>query len=268
VILITTKKGEKGSRPRVTYDGNVSISTKTKSIDVMGADEYRNFVTDRFGAESSAVKLLGKENTDWQKEIFRTAVGTDHNITVSGGLNNMPYRVSIGYTNQNGILKTSKFERYTGSVNLAPSFFEDHLNINFNAKGMISNNRFADTGAIGAAIAFDPTQPVMNGNSKYGGYFAWENAGEFISIATKNPVAMLQQKKEEANSKNLVGNIQVDYKFHFLPELRANLNLGMDMATGTQDIYYPKESPLGYVDNGKTGYETIDKYNHLLDFYL
>ena len=156
----------------------------------------------------------------------------------------MPYRVSVGYTNQNGILKTSKFERYTGSVNLAPSFFEDHLNINFNAKGMISNNRFADTGAIGAAIAFDPTQPVMNGNSKYGGYFAWENAGEFISIATKNPVAMLQQKKEEANSKNLVGNIQVDYKFHFLPELRANLNLGMDMATGTQDIYYPKESPL------------------------
>ena len=268
VILITTKKGEKGSRPRFTYDGNVSISTKTKSIDVMGADEYRNFVTDRFGAESSAVKLLGKENTDWQKEIFRTAVGTDHNITVSGGLNNMPYRVSVGYTNQNGILKTSKFERYTGSVNLAPSFFEDHLNINFNAKGMISNNRFADTGAIGAAIAFDPTQPVMNGNSKYGGYFAWENAGEFISIATKNPVAMLQQKKEEANSKNLVGNIQVDYKFHFLPELRANLNLGMDMATGTQDIYYPKESPLGYVDNGKTGYETIDKYNHLLDFYL
>ena len=167
----------------------------------------------------------------------------------------MPYRVSVGYTNQNGILKTSKFERYTGSVNLAPSFFEDHLNINFNAKGMISNNRFADTGAIGAAIAFDPTQPVMNGNSKYGGYFAWENAGEFISIATKNPVAMLQQKKEEANSKNLVGNIQVDYKFHFLPELRANLNLGMAKTTGTQDIYYPKESPLGYVDNGKTGYE-------------
>ena len=139
----------------------------------------------------------------------------------------------------------------------------------------ITNNPLASpytlgvtAGAIGAAIAFDPTQPVMNGNSKYGGYFAWENAGEFISIATKNPVAMLQQKKEEANSKNLVGNIQVDYKFHFLPELRANLNLGMDMATGTQDIYYPKESPLGYVDNGKTGYETIDKYNHLLDFYL
>ena len=111
----------------------------------------------------------------------------------------MPYRVSVGYTNQNGILKTSKFERYTGSVNLAPSLFEDHLNINFNAKGMISNNRFADTGAIGAAIAFDPTQPVMNGNSKYGGYFAWENAGEFISIATKNPVAMLQQKKESVS---------------------------------------------------------------------
>ena len=114
----------------------------------------------------------------------------------------MPYRVSIGYTNQNGILKTSKFERYTGSVNLAPSFFEDHLNINFNAKGMISNNRFADTGAIGAAIAFDPTQPVMNGNSKYGGYFAWENAGEFISIA---------EMQKEFPELAIDGEMQVNY---------------------------------------------------------
>ena len=110
----------------------------------------------------------------------------------------------------------------------------------------------------------------MNGNSKYGGYFAWENptSGEFISIATKNPVSMLEQKKDEANSKNLVANAQFDYKFHFLPDLRANLNLGMDLATGTQDTYYPKESPIGYIENGKTGYETIDKYNLLLDFYL
>jgi TonB-linked outer membrane protein, SusC/RagA family len=268
VIIITTKKGEKGSAPRVSYDGNISVSTKVNSIDVMSADEFRNFVTNKFGANSGAVKLLGTANTDWQKEIFRTAIGHDHNVTVSGGLKNMPYRVSVGYTNQNGILDTSNFERYTGSFNLSPSFFDNHLNVNINAKGMISNNRFADTGAIGAALDFDPTKPVMDGNSKYGGYFAWEDAGQFISIATKNPVSMLKQKKETANSKNIIANAQFDYKFHFLPELHANLNLGMDVATGTQDVFYPKESPIGYIENGKTGSETIDKYNHLLDFYL
>ncbi|WP_321424220.1 TonB-dependent receptor [uncultured Bacteroides sp.] len=268
VIIITTKKGEKGAAPRVSYDGNISVSTKVNSIDVMSADEFRDFVTNKFGATSGAVKLLGTANTDWQKEIFRTALGHDHNVTVSGGLKNMPYRVSVGYTNQNGILDTSNFERYTGSFNLNPSFFDNHLNVNINAKGMISNNRFADTGAIGAALDFDPTKPVMDGNSKYGGYFAWEDAGQFISIATKNPVSMLKQKKETANSKNIIANAQFDYKFHFLPELHANLNLGMDVATGTQDVFYPKESPIGYVENGKTGSETIDKYNHLLDFYL
>ena len=268
VIIITTKKGEKGSAPRVSYDGNISVSTKVNSINVMSANDFRDFVTNKFGATSGAVKLLGTANTDWQKEIFRTAIGHDHNVTVSGGLKNMPYRVSVGYTNQNGILDTSNFERYTGSFNLNPSFFDNHLNVNINAKGMISNNRFADTGAIGAALDFDPTKPVMDGNSKYGGYFAWEDAGQFISIATKNPVSMLKQKKETANSKNIIANAQFDYKFHFLPELHANLNLGMDVATGTQDVFYPKESPIGYIENGKTGYETIDKYNHLLDFYL
>jgi len=268
VIIITTKKGEKGSAPRVSYDGNISVSTKVNSIDVMSANDFRDFVTNKFGATSGAVKLLGTANTDWQKEIFRTAIGHDHNVTVSGGLKNMPYRVSVGYTNQNGILDTSNFERYTGSFNLNPSFFDNHLNVNINAKGMISNNRFADTGAIGAALDFDPTKPVMDGNSKYGGYFAWEDAGQFISIATKNPVSMLKQKKETANSKNIIANAQFDYKFHFLPELHANLNLGMDVATGTQDVFYPKESPIGYIENGKTGSETIDKYNHLLDFYL
>ncbi|GHU58907.1 SusC/RagA family TonB-linked outer membrane protein [Bacteroidia bacterium] len=270
VILITTKKGEKGARPRISYDGNVSVSTKINQIEVMNAGEYRNFITGTFGAESGAAKLLGNANTDWQKEIFRTGIGTDHNVSVTGGLSNMPYRVSVGYTNQNGILQTSKFERYTAAFNLNPSLFDNHLNMNLNAKGMIAKNRFADTEAIGAALSFDPTQPVMDGNPKYGGYFAWEDqtSKEFISIATKNPVAMLKQKQDEATSKNLVGNAQFDYKFHGLPDLRANLNVGMDLATGTQDTYYPKESPIGYIDNGRTGFETIDKYNLLLDFYL
>ena len=160
VIIITTKKGKNGQKPTLSYNGNVSFGMKKKTIDVMDGDEFRKYVTDYYGEGSDAANALGTANTDWQDEIYQTAVGTDHNITVSGGLKNMPYRVSLGYTNQQGILKTSKFERYTASVNLAPSFFDDHLKVNMSAKGMIAKNRYADGGAVNAAVWFDPSQSV------------------------------------------------------------------------------------------------------------
>ena len=176
VIIITTKKGRSGSKPTITYNGNVSISTKKKTIDVMSGQEFGEFIENTYGIGSDAWDLAAgvsrddkgnilhmtnaKEykdadgnasyrynNTDWQDEIYRTAVSHDHNITVSGGLKNMPYRISLGYTNQDGILKTSNFERYTASVNVSPKFFDDHLTVNLNAKGMIANNRYADGGA-------------------------------------------------------------------------------------------------------------------------
>ena len=161
VIIITTKKGRAGTAPKVSYNGNVSISTRKKSLDVMNGDEFRSFVKEYYGDASDAVKLLGNANTDWQKEIYRTAVSTDHNITVSGGLKNMPYRVSFGYTNEQGILKTSNFERYTASVNLSPSFLKDHLKFNVNVKGMYAKTQYANTGAVGAAIG--QTQLLVDG---------------------------------------------------------------------------------------------------------
>lgn len=186
VIIITTKKGRAGTAPKISYNGNVSISTKKKLIDVMDGNEYREFIKNLYGEDSKAYQALGwypmsgenvtakydKDgnlstytgdyqigeqqfaNTDWQDQIFRTAVSTDHNITIAGGLKNMPYRVSLGYTNNQGILKTSKFERYTASVNLSPSFLKDHLKFNINGKGMIAKNRYADGGAIGAGSLY------------------------------------------------------------------------------------------------------------------
>ena len=165
VIIITTKKGRKGSAPQVSYSGSVTMSMKKKTVDVLDGDQYRALVKQVYAGnsrEAEALAALGDANTDWQKEIYRTAWSHDHNVTVAGAFKNLPYRVSLGYTDQQGILKTSDFKRYTASVNLNPSLFDDHLTLNLNAKGMWAKSQYADTGAIGAAVAFDPTKPNNN----------------------------------------------------------------------------------------------------------
>ena len=281
VIIITTKKGQAGARPTISYDGNVSVSTVKSTVDVMDGDQFRSFIKDIWGEDSEAYSKLGNANTDWQKEIFRPAVSTDHNLTISGGLKNMPYRVSFGYTNQNGIVKTSKFERYTASVSLAPSFFEDHLKINANLKGMIAKNRYADGGAVGSAVSFDPTQSVRSDDPYhqyyFDGYFQWNTDASslnddtwkrtFNGNAPGNPVALLEEKDDRAISKSLIGNLELDYKFHFLPDLHAHVNGGMDLSTGKQ---YTDVSPYSSTNNyyGSYGWEQKDKYNLSLNAYL
>lgn len=281
VIIITTKKGQAGARPTISYDGNVSVSTVKSTVDVMDGDQFRSFIKDIWREDSEAYSKLGNANTDWQKEIFRPAVSTDHNLTISGGLKNMPYRVSFGYTNQNGIVKTSKFERYTASVSLAPSFFEDHLKVNANLKGMIAKNRYADGSAVGSAVSFDPTQSVRSDDPYhqyyFDGYFQWNTDASslnddtwkrtFNSNAPGNPVALLEEKDDRAISKSLIGNLELDYKFHFLPDLHAHVNGGMDLSTGKQ---YTDVSPYSSTNNyyGSYGWEQKDKYNLSLNAYL
>ena len=284
VIIITTKKGslEGGkSKVRITYDGNVSMSNAKDKIEVMNADEYRARIKQQYGESSDAYKALGNANTDWQKEIYRVAFSTDHNISMYGGLGTTPFRVSIGYTNQNGILKTSNFERYTASLNLSPSFFEGMLKLNGNLKGMYAQSRFADAGAVGAATRMDPTHPVMGEGEIYpkyfGGYFQWTNDGKALndptwtvtnnSLAPANPVSLLELKNDRAKSKSLVGNLEVDYKFHFLPDLRIHANGGMDLSTGKQTT---DVSPYSFTNNyyGSYGFEEIDKYNLSFNTYL
>lgn len=281
VIIITTKKGQAGARPTISYDGNVSVSTVKSTVDVMDGDQFRSFIKDIWEEDSEAYSKLGNANTDWQKEIFRPAVSTDHNLTISGGLKNMPYRVSFGYTNQNGIVKTSKFERYTASVSLAPSFFEDHLKVNANLKGMIAKNRYADGSAVGSAVSFDPTQSVRSDDPYhqyyFDGYFQWNTDASslnddtwkrtFNSNAPGNPVALLEEKDDRAISKSLIGNLELDYKFHFLPDLHAHVNGGMDLSTGKQ---YTDVSPYSSTNNyyGSYGWEQKDKYNLSLNAYL
>ena len=196
VIIITTKKGRKGQKPSITYNGSASYSFKTKDFDVLGANEYRNFIKSYYGAGSDAEALLGNADTDWQDEIFRGAFGTDHNVTLAGGLKNMPYRVSVGYTNQDGILTGSHFERTTASVTVNPSFLDDHLKFNINGKFMHSFNRYANESAIGEAVRMDPTQPVYDYSGtfvNYRNYFAWTDSGSSLKDdnypTTQNPNA-------------------------------------------------------------------------------
>ena len=160
VIIITTKKGSKSGKVKVSYNGNVSLSNVKETLDVMDGNEYREFIAGIYGKDSEQYGKLGSANTDWQDQIYRAAWSTDHNITAAGNIKGAPFRVSIGYTNQNGIIKTSNFERYTGSFSIAPTFFDDHLKINANLKGMIAKNRYADGGVVGAAATFDPTQSI------------------------------------------------------------------------------------------------------------
>ncbi|MGL5317139.1 MAG: SusC/RagA family TonB-linked outer membrane protein, partial [Bacteroidales bacterium] len=278
VIIITTKKGKSGG-VKVDYNGTFSVSTKSNSLDVMSSQDFRSFVTEKFGENSLQAKALGGSDTDWQKEIFQTALSTDHNVSVSGAVPHMPYRASVAYTNENGILKTSNLERVTGAINLNPNFFDNKLNIQLNVKGVYNKNRFADRGAIGMATQYDPTQPVyMDGNSYGNGYFMYmkDDGGKLspIDIGLANPLAMLEQRNDRSKVYRSIGNAQIDYKFHFLPELRANLNLGYDISESKGDVIITDNSPMTHVHgNFKTGFGenshyTQNKKNTLLDFYL
>jgi TonB-dependent starch-binding outer membrane protein SusC len=276
VIIITTKKGLAGSKFKLSYDGKASYFTVPDKISVLGADEYRALYEERYKDNANALAVLGDAKTDWQDVILKNSFGHDHNLSATGSVKNLPYRVSLGYSDLDGILKTSKMERMTGSLSLNPIFFDNHLKVSVNAKGMKENNRFADRGAIGSALGFDPTQPVYSGNDEYGGYFEWLQAnGDPINIATRNPLASLEMRKDLSEVYRFIGNVQADYQFHFLPELKANLNLATDRSTSNGDINVPEFarqnysiSGTGKPNGGIYGIYDQQKKNDLLDFYL
>ncbi len=168
VLLITTKKGS-GDRLKVSFSTNNSLSVKTQTSDVLSAGQFRAVINEQ-GSDTQK-SLLGTTDTNWTNEIFHSAFATDNNVSVSGKAGFLPFRVSVGYLNQAGILRSDKLERYTGSVVVNPSFFDNHLRLTLNAKGSVSETRFADTGAIYNAASFNPTVPVYSGNDRFGGYF-------------------------------------------------------------------------------------------------
>ncbi len=268
VILITTKKGIANDQLRVSISALGSVSSIIKPVDVLNADQFRDVINRTGNAAQKA--LLGKESTNWQEQIYRQAISGDVNAAVTGSIKGMPFRVSAGYLNQNGILKTSNFERFTGSVGLSPRFLDNHLKVDINLKGSMINNVFADQGAIGAAVAFDPTQPVLSGKELYGGYFEWVDpaTGKPNTLATRNPLGLLEQRTDKSTVKRSIGNAQFDYKFHFLPELRANLNLGYDVSASDGSIFVPATAAAGFNRGGTNNIYTQSRTNKTLEFYF
>jgi TonB-linked SusC/RagA family outer membrane protein len=265
VIIITTKKGKSGD-VKVSYNGNMQVSEITQKVDALSSGQFRDFITAHGSATQQAV--VGSANTDWQDEIYRTALGIDQNVSASGGSDNIAYRASLGYTNLNGVLLRDNFERTTLGVSLTGDFLDKHLKIQVNNNTSLIKSNYSNTGAVGAAVGFDPTQVVKNPD---GTYFQWlTSPTEFNQLAGRNPVSMIEQQDNLGTFNRSIGNIQLDYKMHFLPELKATANFGYDQMSGrgyggTDADYLNGLKGSGYNNT----YENIEKRNNkLMDLYL
>jgi iron complex outermembrane receptor protein len=272
VIIITTKKS-KGGEMKVNYNANFSVGEITDYVDVLSASQFSDFVMANGTASQQA--LLGTSNTDWQKEIYRTALGTDHNVSFSGGVDNVNYRASVGYSDMNGILKKDNFQRVTLNLNLLGRFFDNHLKIDFSNKTSTNKNNYSERGAIGAAVSFDPTQSVKDNTYGYD-YFQW--LGTDISDpadgvpdqevnAGRNPLSLINQKTNKGYQYRSIGNVQFDYKMHFLPQLKAVANFGYDYSSGKGYGY----TANNYVVLGErnSNYNNLEeKKNQVMDLYL
>ncbi len=283
VIIITTKKGSKGQPFSVTYSGKFSVGFNTDKVDVYDAAEYKELINNLYGTESdnpipAAISALGDSNTDWQDEIYKTAFGQDHNLSFQGGLTSLPYRFSYGYNNQDGVLKTSNIERHSMNLNLTPSFLDNHLKASLSAKGSYVKNTFANKDAIGAAIGMDPTHPVYNTYSnsngeQWGGYWEWidPSTDTPLAFAPRNPLAMLNMRDDQSKVYRAIVNLSLDYKFHFLPEMSAVVNLGLDYSDSDQDRTISPDAASEYEDEdirGQLFWEDQEKTNQVLDAYL
>ena len=265
VVIITTKKGKTKAPLSVEYNSQLSLGTLSDKIDVLSADQFRKFVIDQGGDES----LLGNAKTDWQDAIYENAFGTIQDLTLTKGFENGSIRANYNVSAQPGILKTSQYARNAININFEHRFFDDHLKMNVTEKGSLVDNRFADEGAIGSALFFDPTQPI---GGRWAGYFEFEDEdGTTRNLAPRNPLSLLELRDNRQRAKRNISNLQLDYKFHFLPELRINVNAGFDYEEYDGRYFTVDGAGFNNVNPNQIPqegtYTGINK-NKLLDFYL
>lgn len=271
VIIITTKKGQQGA-VKVNFNTTNSLQTRAQMVDMLSRDEFVN-VINQFGTDNQK-SLLGTANTDWNDEVYRTAFGTDNNLSVSGSIGKwLPFRVSVGYYNQSGLVRKDNVERWTGNVVLTPSFFQDHLKLTINAKGTLNNNSFNNGGAVWAAATFNPTIPVYSGNDKYGGYNeALDADGYPVNAGVRNPRGLVDLYDSKSKVSRFIGSMDVDYKVHFLPDLKLHATVGADYAKGDGTVYVPAYAAQSYNKDESLGgsdykYGPQKNENRLLTLY-
>lgn len=266
VIIITTKKGKSG-KLKVGFTTQNSYSMIGDKVDVLNADEFRALVNAKGNTSQKA--LLGAAKTNWQDLIYQGAFMTDNTISLTGGIAKLPYRLSVGYLNQNGILKTDNLNRVSTSLNINPKFLNNNLKVDFNLKTSMSKNNFANQGAIGTAAFFDPTQVTRRNDNRFGGYWEWmANNNQPYGLAPKNPLGLLNLREDKSNVSRYITNLQLDYSIPQVPGLRANLNVGYDFAKGEGTVYIPDSAAMTYVRGGVKNQYDNTKKNKLLDFYL
>ena len=271
VIMITTKKGQQGA-VKVNFNTTNSLQTRAQMVDMLSRDEFVN-VINQYGTDNQK-SLLGTANTDWNDEVYRTAFGTDNNLSVSGSIDKwLPFRVSVGYYNQSGLVRKDNVERWTGNVVLTPSFFQDHLKLTINAKGTLNNNSFNNGGAVWAAATFNPTIPVYSGNDKYGGYNeALDADGYPVNAGVRNPRGLVDLYDSKSKVSRFIGSMDVDYKVHFLPDLKLHATVGADYAKGDGTVYVPAYAAQSYNKDESLGgsdykYGPQKNENRLLTLY-
>lgn len=272
VILITTKKGVDGEKMRVSVNSQVSRSVNYGKVDVLGSDAYRvltnNAIIQGIIPAGNAA-YLGTANTDWQNAIYRTAWTTDNSVSLTGSAKHVPYRISYGNLDQQGTLKTGYMKRNTASIGLTPKLFDNHLRIDVNLKGSLSDFRFADQGAIGSAVRFNPTQPIYDSSpSGFNGYYEWRKGNIPNPLTDRNPLALLNDKRDRSTVLRSIGNVQLDYKLHFLPDLHANVNLGYDISRSNGTVFTAAASSLDFSTQGRNNSYHQEKNNKLLETYL
>ncbi len=278
VIIIKTKRGKLG-KLSFNFSSNTSVYTPSNKVNVLSGDQFRSYVN--ANGDASFKALLGTASTDWQKEIYKNAIGADNNISMTGAIcKKVPFRASLGYLNQDGMLRGGNLKRTTASFNASPKFFKDNLKVDINLKGVVTENKFANEGAIGAAVYFNPTVPVYGSSRKYNGYWEWLDANSTTglkSLAPLNPLGLLNDYTNKSHVERSIGNVQFDYKFPFFKDLRAVVNLGYDVARGHGTVVITDSAASGYKRykdaSGNFHGGTNNKYlqernNYVIDAYL
>ncbi|RYU82469.1 SusC/RagA family TonB-linked outer membrane protein [Hymenobacter persicinus] len=276
VILITTKKGLQGEKTRVNFNTQFSVSKNYKQTEVLSGDQIRAIVNEKGTDDQKALaNLFPGTNTNWQDQIYRTANTSDNNLSVTGSAGKLPYRASVGYLTQQGLLKTNDLKRNSVSLGLTPVLLDGNLKVDLNVKGSWVDNNYADQGVVGTATFFDPTKPVFApgaGYAAYGGYYQpldlTSTTGGLVGLAPTNPVARLEQRRDRSTIKRSIGNVQLDYKMPFLTDLRANLNLGYDISRSNGTTFVPAIAASEINRKGVNDHYSQSRDNKLLEFYL
>lgn len=266
VILITTKTGKSGQPLNINVNHYTSVGNNVNEVDVLTSTEFRELVT--ANGNANQIAQLGDTSTDWQDQIYRGSLTTDTNITLSGGFENSLYRASVGYVRQEGTLRNSKVDRWTGSVKFIQRLLNDDLKVEVNVLGALLDDTFGNGGAIGAAVSFDPTQSVFDPTSPFGGYTEnVNNDGTINTIAVRNPVALLELYDNTAYTRRSTGSLNIDYTLPFFRDVKLTAKGGYDYFEADGNLNIPAEAASNFNSQGFTGTNSTLNRSNLLDLY-